>query len=255
MHDPQTVAFVIRSPIVRRSHQRPDGTWWKYRRPILTIWHVDPELHGDDDSCGWSWPRCSSEHRKAVHDLAEREFEFWFGQHAGAASGGAGWAISEVMWWAWMQIAMLHGRKPRWGSLRIRLSAAEEHEIKMLASNPLDNLRYVAHMAGSVDGLQKFLVLVDRAYRRLHRRWWQEPRWHVHHWKLQFHPWETLRRRLLTRCAHCGKPFGWQESPISHGWGTTERRWFRGEVGLYHRDCSAIVCAVAEKQHAKQVHH
>lgn len=50
MHDPQTVAFEIRSPIRRK----PDRFFPKgYRPPLVTIWHVDPERDGSDDSCGW----------------------------------------------------------------------------------------------------------------------------------------------------------------------------------------------------------
>ncbi len=47
MHDPKTVAFEIRSP-------------WKSRRGVvlrrarlMTIWHVDPERGGSDNSCDW----------------------------------------------------------------------------------------------------------------------------------------------------------------------------------------------------------
>lgn len=44
MHDPMTVAFEIRNPFVRRG---------EYREPLATIWHVDPERDGSDDSCDW----------------------------------------------------------------------------------------------------------------------------------------------------------------------------------------------------------
>jgi hypothetical protein len=49
MHDPMTVAFEIKSPIKRKSELCPNG----YRSSIITIWHVDPEMDGSDDSCDW----------------------------------------------------------------------------------------------------------------------------------------------------------------------------------------------------------
>lgn len=44
MHDPMTVAFEIKLPF--RSEKN------KYKS-LITIWHVDPEKDGSDDSCGW----------------------------------------------------------------------------------------------------------------------------------------------------------------------------------------------------------
>jgi len=49
MHDPLTVAFEIRNPFLR---QKQVGSH-KWRPPLVTIWHRDPEKRGDDDSCDW----------------------------------------------------------------------------------------------------------------------------------------------------------------------------------------------------------
>lgn len=50
MHDPMTVAFDVKSPF----REKPSAMWPKgYRNTIATIWHVDPERDGTDDSCGW----------------------------------------------------------------------------------------------------------------------------------------------------------------------------------------------------------
>lgn len=52
MHDPMTVAFEIKYPWRKypKGHQ-----WFKdgYRESFITIWHIDPERCGDDDSCDW----------------------------------------------------------------------------------------------------------------------------------------------------------------------------------------------------------
>lgn len=72
---------------------------------------------------------------------------------------------------------------------------------------------------------------------------WQ---WHIHHWKIQIRPLQELRRRLLTRCTWCRGPHrkgDWVN--VSHSWDGPSARWWQGERGLYHRDCSAIKTAHA----------
>jgi hypothetical protein len=48
MHDPMTVAFEIKRP-----WPEPMRNGRRYWPPLVTIWHVDPERRGDDDSCDW----------------------------------------------------------------------------------------------------------------------------------------------------------------------------------------------------------
>ncbi|MFD0429452.1 hypothetical protein ACFQ60_22515 [Streptomyces zhihengii] len=72
-------------------------------------------------------------------------------------------------------------------------------------------------------------------------RWRRGWRLHVHHWRIQLPPLQALRRHLLTRCAWCkGRSRRGDAVNISHQWNGPRGRWWRGEPGLYHRDCSAI---------------
>lgn len=61
---------------------------------------------------------------------------------------------------------------------------------------------------------------------------------HVHHWSIQIAPLNAFRRRLLTRCAGCGKPFPYNYAPIGYAWDRPRRsfwkRWTKGEEGLFH---------------------
>lgn len=69
------------------------------------------------------------------------------------------------------------------------------------------------------------------------KRW----QWHIHHWKIQVRPLQELRRRLLTRCAWCrGRHCKGDSVNVSHSWDGPRAKWWQGERGLYHRDCSAI---------------
>ncbi|MGI8333463.1 hypothetical protein ACRYCC_26220 [Actinomadura scrupuli] len=72
---------------------------------------------------------------------------------------------------------------------------------------------------------------------KFHHGW----RFHVHHWKIQISPLQRLRRRLLTRCAWCGgRSTKGDAVNVSHQWDGPRGRWWQGEPGLYHHDCSAI---------------
>jgi hypothetical protein len=53
MHDPLTVAFEIKYPW--RKWGNSGRTEWEkgYRESFITIWHLDPQTDGSDDSCDW----------------------------------------------------------------------------------------------------------------------------------------------------------------------------------------------------------
>jgi hypothetical protein len=67
------------------------------------------------------------------------------------------------------------------------------------------------------------------------KRW----RLHLHHWRIQVSLLQHLRRRLRTRCAWCGgRDRKGDAINVSHDWDRPRTRWWQGERGLYHRDCS-----------------
>lgn len=69
------------------------------------------------------------------------------------------------------------------------------------------------------------------------KRW----RTHAHHWRIQIHPLQQLRRRILTRCAWCrGRSVKGDSVNVSHSWDRPRGHWWQGEPGLFHRDCSNI---------------
>jgi hypothetical protein len=70
------------------------------------------------------------------------------------------------------------------------------------------------------------------------RRGWKL---HVHHWRFQVRPLQDLRRWLLTRCAWCaGRSVKGDRVNHSHSWDGPRARWWQGERGLFHADCSSI---------------
>jgi hypothetical protein len=241
MHDPCTVAFTIKSPFARRMELTPGGASYRYRPTLITIWHVDPH----EDSCGRAWDPATDEDRAFAKRLAKEEFDFWTGKYVEHARGGIPFSAHELIWWAWKLVAI------RRRGARGPLTRGEEDYIQRLASNPHDNIRSTVAHAGTLEGLERFFLCVDRIYRTHHRPWYRHPRWHVHHWRIQVHAWDTFRRWAFSRCAHCGQGFEWGYSPVSHGWGSSDRPgWFQSEAGVYHHECSNIVI-MNQIEHAK----
>jgi hypothetical protein len=165
MHDPMTVAFEIRYPWRHyRKRERRNAFDKSYRASFITIWHLDPESDGSDDSCDWFgarktkqngwWPGHVDEY-KALSDEARAAVDF--------------------VWWHW----------------RHRLTK---------------------------------------------RRWWQHPKWHVHHWRFQVHPLQDFKRWAFSRCAECRRRFSWGYCPVGR-WGNTGPQWFRSEEMVFHHEC------------------
>jgi hypothetical protein len=133
MHDPNTVA-----------HEFGRGIF------EVTIWHVDPEAGGDDNSCDWFGSRMPVhiwEDMQQLPEQARRAVKFlWFHHH---------------------------------------------HRL-----NP--------------------------------RPWWKHPKWHIHHWRVQVHVIQALKRWLFARCSKCGGRFKWREGAVGN--------WGGGEI--WHIRCS-----------------
>lgn len=234
MHDPNTVAFEIRSPFKRRGF---NGKLLP-GEPILTIWHRDPERHGDDDSCGWSFVRLSPEDREWAEKTAKSEWSFWFSTEFQSINHydsddlpivAAAWA--EVR----RHVTGRHRRDP--------LSAWDLAQVFALLTSSADNFRHVVQDArSSQDGMARMLALTLRVYRTERRPWWQHPKWHVHHWRLQFRPLQRFSRWMWSRCAGCGGRFRWGYCPTSDSWHGEGPRLFRGEKGVWHRECHEQRC-------------
>lgn len=92
---------------------------------------------------------------------------------------------------------------------------------------------------GGHDGLSVCSKRVQRRDGKWRRtRGW---RWHVHHWKIQIHPLQQLRRRLFTRCEVCGGRSTKTDSVnFSQQWDRPRGHWWQGETGLAHMECRGV---------------
>ena len=79
----------------------------------------------------------------------------------------------------------------------------------------------------------------DRVTCRVLHGW----RLHIWHYHLQIHPLQALRRWALTRCAWCGGRSVKGDRVNFSQWDREPGRWWWGEQGLFHHDCSAVESA------------
>ena len=195
-----TVAFEI--PGLRRNDQVFSG----YRPPLVTVWHVDPKTDGTDDSCDWYGGRLTGAEYKTVSAHAKQEHSFFFSYDCVALKGAD---VTSIIWAAY--------RSVKWILYKEKTLSHQEIVLIMdLATCPGDNLRhYASKSEEDAECFVHLFVLLARQAKKNRRPWYRHPRWHIHHWKLQIHPWQRLHRWLFVRCAHCGRRFD-KSSPHLH---------------------------------------
>lgn len=245
MYDPDTVAFEIRSPFKRKSPAWPNG----YRTPWFTIWHHDPERAGTgnrrDDSCGW-FDRTPGDYADAVAYLTSDDtttFEIeraikrkvrepqQYGHEYPRLSQADTLALCLMVareletrrWWNGR-----NGACANWWRRTLTRRRFVDGVAFDLALNPLDNL-------STPDNPESVIHLIAAALNRRFRPWWRHPRWHVHHWRVQWHWWQAFKRCAFERCTGCGGRYRWGYSPTST-WGG-DKTW--------HDECFPRPCASA----------
>lgn len=196
MHDPMTIAFEIKSPFFKW-RVLPNGYRYKERNTLITIWHNDPESDGSDDSCGYSYPNPSERDKKIVAEIANLEnYNIGFSSpylpvtlvdpRYDYPQQTMGDCLASVAW-AWQQIAWHRDD-------RRNLTAGELWRCNNLAVNPVDNLRHILTDFQDSDRVKRFLYCVMRSYLKYHRPWYRHPRWHIHHWRIQWNCLGWLKR-------------------------------------------------------------
>ena len=201
-----------------------------------------------DDSCGWSRPPTTQAERDRIEAIGREDYFDLFRQRDQMNKGDPeGYAYVcyeptcyDAVYWAWRRIKREIRRRRVWKygkEMSINLTPGELEYIYHLSSCPVDNLRVTVAGIKKEEDCADFFRLVYGAYRRYWRPWWRHPRWHVHHWHLQIHPWQHLRRWLFTRCCKCGKGFPYGASVCTDSWDPAPHRWWESEKCVYHSDC------------------
>jgi len=203
MHDPSTVAFEI----YLGKKQLKNG---QYRNPLITIWHNDPEKDGTDDSCGW-FIRARHTPQDTLAKI-RREFEFnfknnyWFDEEGYQIFSTIGTLTQMYNTAAWIHFN--HDRKKL-----NRFMRKYCYDIIQLAENPVDCMGdditgkfYISTNSNllSDERFNGFAGMIYSDILRKERKWYQHPKWHIHHWSLQIHPLQHFKRRWIDKCSICG---------------------------------------------------
>lgn len=249
MRDPMTVAFEIKSPFRRA----PDKFWPKgYRNTIVTIWHVDPERDGTDDSCGW-FKRARHGNKETLTKI-ERAFSGeWDGEHTGwfAPNGMPVQSVLATTLGMFRRAAFVH-YGDSWTKAE-RFLRRHLLDIITFSENRVDSLsdallqRY-GRADDKAERVHRFAAIIYGCILRWEQPWYRHPRWHVWHWRLQIHALQAFNRWAFSRCAGCGRRFSWGYAPISSSWSGVGPRWFRGERGVYHHGCHPSAASPQAKE-------
>ena len=212
MHDPMTLI----------------GRWGPFE-----LWHVDPQKGpGRDDSCGWF--KRAHHGDAAVLRRVERAFEFEWDRIFESESGGGTYfrglfcpngdphlsvmAIALNLFYlaAFEHFGGIKGKRS--GEKARRFMRRHLWEILFFAENPTDSLfDAITQTFGGrprrEERIQGMAACVYGWILRADQRWWEHPRWHVRHWKLQCRWVSRLKRWLFTRCAGCGRRLAWGPGP------------------------------------------
>lgn len=194
MYDPNTVAHEINWPI-KNKHG--------HKMTLITIWHVDPETDGTDDSCGWF---CRSRHgdqevlKKIVSEfLFNHKHNYWFTQDGYRHFSTSGIVLNMYNDAAW--IFFKRNRRRHRGFMRRYL-----FDILHFAENPFDSIGdSITRKYGEAIDEEKIKRLAGTVYSDILRKtrpWYKHPRWHIHHWKIQVH-WPRLFRKKRPKGAPC----------------------------------------------------
>lgn len=259
MHDPMTLAFKLESPIKRKSRIWPEG----YRKTWVNIWHVDPEKDGTDDSCGW-FMRARHGDQAVLEKIVQRFEQDWdrvFKSDSGhsyscgyflpVGQGGinlfsvSGIAVN-LFFLAALEVFGARQKAARYVQKNL-------FEILWFAENPTDSLsdeftRKFARGCGEKytqrerdERIRNTAGCIYGWILRDTRPWWKHPRWHVHHWKIQWIFGQKVWRWLFVRCCKCGQRFGFNQSPFTYSDGTK----------FQHQNCAEREDKVAQEPSAQ----
>lgn len=194
MHNPTTLAHKIRFPL------------------HITIWHVDTEQDGSDDSCGWFMSSRHCDREKLLKIANQFEFEWnhgvpngWFDE-----DGDPNYSCQAITIGMFRIAANIHFG--HWSRRADRFLRRNIFNILAFAENNCDSLyTFITRPYGKEKGESvkaRAMTAAEIIYPwicRADRPWWKHPKWHFWHWKIQIHFIQQLKRRFWDKCSVCGK--------------------------------------------------
>lgn len=247
MHSPETLAFEI----YLGKKKKKNG---HYRTALVTIWHNDPETDGTDDSCGWFMRERHGDSEVLKNIKSALDFEFdrtfksdesgttyytgYFSPNTGMPNFSTqGIVLDMFNKAAW--VFFEHNRKKHHKWMNENL-----YEILHFAENTIDSLKdevLGTFRIGTGEqwnreyALSHYSSIIYGWLLRSNRKWYQHPKWHIHHWNVTFPPLQKLKRRYWDKCCKCGKR-GFKGSAMGN---------WDGDM-LWHQECDGSVEVAAK---------
>lgn len=199
----------------------------------MDIWHVDPCTDGSDDSCGWSRQKVTKEQYDKLKSMISLDLCYIKQQQLSHLTD------INLVTTAWNGVVSALDKRRHWETKPYE----QFYEMHMLANNIGDGFVGIAERMrkypNEMDDIYTSLVFAcARNYLTLKRKWWQTPKWHVHHYKINIMPLRKLRRFLFDRCKICNGRFHWGESPTTDSWDARKFSWWKSDPDVYHSSCS-----------------
>jgi hypothetical protein len=250
-YHPETLAFSF-PPYPRGRRKLGEREPWSFGGALYAlkpwigfdVWHIDPERptagQRTDDSCGWfdRWPREYADavayvlkDTEAMHEIKRALMTRC------SVTGAYGHTYPRMPQGETLAVCLMVARYlelRRWWNGQDGKGGAHASTLRRLftrkrnvdsvafdlALDPLDNL-------SSTEEPETLVRLIAAAMHRRFKPWWKHPRWHVHHWRVNFDLVRNLKR-MLQPCATCRKPLGFGYCPIDDG------------MGLHHHECLGV---------------
>lgn len=169
----------------------------------LTLWHVDPEKDGSDDSCGW-FMRARHGSKEALEKVIQMYSSDWDSAFTSEKSGktyATGYfypdgsprmstiaIINNLVFWAVYVHYGYHWKKRGKTS---RFMRKHFYDIVMFAENTTDSMydkvmQTFGKERSREERIREFAEIIYAWVLRQDRPWWKAPRYHFWHWKINF---------------------------------------------------------------------
>jgi hypothetical protein len=147
----------------------------------IQLWHKDPCTDGSDDSCGWSRPKLT---KKEINKI-ESTSSFIYSSIVDIYNEWHNGNELRVIYTVYMML--------KWSIYSEHLKDKDIKNILSFSLNIMDDIRIHDDETDKQGEFRRFCYIIARHIKVSKRYWFQHPRWHIHHWRINI---PCLRRKI-----------------------------------------------------------